>query len=70
MRHGETELQMVQRHVREGAVHVARQREIVAQFHANGNPTELAEKLLAGFQGMQFEHEAHLERLTVVLPMT
>lgn len=65
MQNGETEFEMVQRHVREGAAHVARQQEIVDQFRANGNPTELAEKVLADFREMQVEHEAHLRRLTI-----
>jgi hypothetical protein len=39
---GETELQMVQRHVREGEAHVQRQREIVTEMWERGAPTDIA----------------------------
>ena len=59
----ETELRMVERHVREGRAHVERQRAIVARLRAGGQPWEVAEQLLAEFETIQGQHEAHLERL-------
>ncbi len=64
MTDGETELEMVQRHVRRGLVHVARQREIIAKLREGNHPTSLAEDILLTFQSIQFEHEAHLKRIT------
>ena len=63
MRANETELAMVQRHVRDGRRHVARQRAIVAKFRAAKLPLELAERTLANLEAVQQEHEAHLSRL-------
>ena len=63
MTQDETKLQMVQRHVREGASHVQRQREIVAHLRATGCPTETAEMLLSNFEEVQQQHEAHLARM-------
>lgn len=59
----ETTLEMVRRHVREGATRVAQQSELVAELHNNGRPTEEAEQLLRLFQQVQGEHERHLARL-------
>ena len=41
---GETELEMVRRHVREGKGHVARQDEIVIKLQKLGTPTERLKK--------------------------
>jgi ATP-dependent protease HslVU (ClpYQ) peptidase subunit len=60
---GETELQMVQRHVREGEAHVQRQREIVTKMWERGAPTEVAVTLLEAFQETLRQHKAHLSRL-------
>jgi hypothetical protein len=60
---GETELEMVRRHVREGIEHVARQYTIVNKLWAGNYPTELAEEVLLVFQRVQIQHEAHLDRL-------
>jgi len=59
----ETELEMVQRHVREGEAHVERQREIVAELRARGDRTDLAVALLAEFEDMLRQHRAHLARV-------
>ena len=59
----EDELEMVRRHVRQGAAHVARQSQLVAELRADGRPTEIAEQLLAVFEESQQQHEAHLARL-------
>lgn len=59
----ETDLKMVRRHVRQGAARVARQSQLVAELRADGWPTEAAERLLANFEEIQRQHEAHLARL-------
>ena len=59
----ETELEMVERHVREGERHVANQREILAFLRRHNHPTELAETLLANLEAMQSLHRKHLARL-------
>ncbi len=59
----ETELEMVRRHVRQGAVSVTRQSQLVVKLRANRQPTEVAEHLLAIFEESQWRHEAHLARL-------
>ena len=59
----ETDLEMVRRHVRQGAAHVVRQFQLVAKLRADGRPTEVAEQLLATFEESQRQHEAHLARL-------
>ena len=60
---GETELEMVQRHVREGERHVSRQLEIIADMTFRGQPTGLAEDLLSNFQFSLRAHKAHLEQI-------
>jgi hypothetical protein len=60
----ESELAMVQRHVREGIVAVERQRAILAKLQEAGSTTEMALELLAQFEIIQVQHEAHLQRLT------
>jgi hypothetical protein len=59
----ETELEMTQRHVRQGADHVAGQRALIARLRADGLPTEEAEALLVTFKDPQAQHEAHLSRI-------
>lgn len=59
----ESGLQLARRHVHQGAVLVARQRELVAELRVAGRPTELAERLLDNFEALQRQHEAHLARL-------
>jgi hypothetical protein len=56
----ETELEMVRRHIREGAGHLARQRFLIARMRMSGITTEEAETLLATFEDNQGQHEAHL----------
>ena len=60
---GETELEMVQRHVRQGEEHVLRQCEIIAHLEFQKLPTDLAESLLFNFGETLRAHEDHLERL-------
>ena len=59
----ETELEMVQRHVREGTRLVARQRALVAHLLAAGRPTGEAGRLLDNFEDVQRMHEDHLARV-------
>ena len=58
----ESELEMVRRHVREGAGHVAAQRALVIRLGEHGLPTAEAEALLATFEDSQAQHEAHLAK--------
>jgi len=64
----ETELEMVQRHVRQGKALVTRQHELVAELQAGSYSTEVAESILRSFQTIQIEHEAHLKRLMRLKP--
>jgi hypothetical protein len=61
----ETELEMVRRHVRQGAAHIERQRDVLARLEGLGNVSLVAQakQLLGEFQAIQREHESHLERL-------
>jgi hypothetical protein len=59
----ETELEMVRRHVRQGADHVAHQRTLLARLTAEDLPSEEAVALLANFEDLQEQHEAHLARV-------
>ena len=63
MAKGETELQMVQRHVREGEAHVQRQSEIVTKMRERGASTDIPVTLLAAFQETLRQHKAHLGRI-------
>ena len=62
MSEGETELEMVRRHVEEGADHVVKQRALIARLKKNGLPFHEAEALLATFEDLQRQHEDHLAR--------
>lgn len=60
---GETELQMVERHVRQGERHVSRQIEIIADMARRHQPTGLAERLLFNFEASLQAHRDHLSDL-------
>lgn len=62
-RDGETELEMVRRHVREGEAHLVRQREILATLPPNSDLAVTAHQLLTLLEGTQELHQAHLDRL-------
>jgi hypothetical protein len=64
----ESELEMVQRHVREGERHLVHQREMIAWHLEHGNLPEQSERLLANFEDMQRLHLEHLARLTTRTP--
>ena len=57
----ETELEMAERHVREGEAHVARQRDLVAELRRDGHDTEQAEQLLTTFEATLAQHRKGLE---------
>ena len=59
----ETEIEMVERHIRVGETLLARQRNVIKNLSDKGLPTEMAYNLLQNFEEIQSEHRAHLERL-------
>lgn len=59
----ETYLEMVERHVREGQKHIARQAEIIEERRRLGFSTHSSEDLLKTFEATQALHCEHLERL-------
>ena len=60
---GETELEMVERHIRQGERHVSRQHEIIAEMDCRGQWTGVAEDLLLNFEFCLRGHKAHLEQI-------
>ena len=55
---------MVQRHVREGEVHILRQRGLVQRLEGIQSPlTEEAQALLATFKSSQEKHKTHLAEI-------
>lgn len=60
---GETELEMVRRHVVHGAETIARQKRLIAHLHDRQLPTDAATQLLAQFEESQRQHQEHLDRL-------
>jgi hypothetical protein len=63
---GESEIDMVIRHVREGQRHVNHQRQIITRLEAHGHPAKQARELLVTFEHTQALHRQHLERLVKV----
>lgn len=63
MEGAETELEMVERHIRTGERHVANQRKIVAFLRSHGHPTDQAEDLLFNLVELLELHRQHLSRL-------
>ncbi|RWE44223.1 hypothetical protein [Mesorhizobium sp.] len=61
-------LALLEQHVRLGEHHIARQREIIADFRMKGLPVELAETLLGLFEEMQILHLAHRDRVLNKIP--
>ena len=59
----ETELEMVQRHIRQGHEHVSRQASTIVQMALKNQSTELAEALPLSFERCQQAHQDHLDRL-------
>ena len=63
MHQGESELQMVQRHVREGEAILERQHAIISRLSELHLPIDRAQELLVTFERMQSLHLAHLSRI-------
>lgn len=59
----ETELDMVRRHVRQGAEHISKQRALIDRLTVKGLSTEEAGALLANFECTQHQHKSHLARI-------
>jgi inorganic pyrophosphatase len=62
---GETERQMVQRHIREGEAIVQRQGAIVTTLQERGEPADIAITVLGQFHDILRQHKAHLARIDV-----
>jgi hypothetical protein len=60
-------LKRVERHVREGRGHVARQQALVAELHRRGLDADLARALLVKFEQLQALHVADRDRLRAEL---
>ena len=60
---GETELEMVKRHVRQGERHVSRQLKIIADMTLRNQPTNVAKSLLLNFEISLRAHKAHFEHI-------
>lgn len=56
----ETEIEMAERHVREGEIHVARQIDLLEQLRLDGHNTGQAEELLTEFEAILTEQKKHL----------
>jgi hypothetical protein len=55
---------MARRHVREGELHLANQRNLVTWLRQRGHPTDEAERLLFNLEDLQRLHQDHVARLT------
>jgi hypothetical protein len=60
---GETEIEMAERHIREGEEHVAHQLDILARLPPSGELTEIARKSLADSEENLAAHRARLAHL-------
>ena len=65
MEAGETEFEMVQRHIRQAEKHVSQQLEIIAAMTLRNQPIGLAEKLLFNFEKSLRGHRDHLGQITL-----
>lgn len=63
MRRGESELEMVRRHVSRGRKLIERQRQLIADKEEKGQPTGLARDTLDQLGTTQRMHEQHLEQI-------
>lgn len=54
---------MVRRHISEGEMHIASQRDVIRRLGELGAETTFAKDLLEAFETAQAEHLAHLMRL-------
>lgn len=58
----ETELEMVRRHIKEGAGHLTKQRALIVRLRDAGFATAEAEALLVTLERSQRQHEDHFAR--------
>jgi hypothetical protein len=63
MRSNETELEMAERHVREGSRHLKDQQDLIDWLYSRGYPTDLAETLMTLMEEVQQLHCDHVARL-------
>ncbi|ARQ13684.1 hypothetical protein NXC12_PE00082 (plasmid) [Rhizobium etli] len=63
----EKHLQQAREHVAVGELHLARQREILAELIDRGADVTEAKRLLMNFEESQIMHVAHLDRLKAEL---
>ena len=63
MRPGETELEMVSRHVADGDRQIEKQRALIAHMESTGASTVVVRALLDSFLDVQKLHCEHLARL-------
>jgi hypothetical protein len=64
----ETELEMVMRHVEQGAKRVVRQKEIIELRRQWGTSTALSEDILATLEATQALHRDHLKLIQDIQP--
>jgi hypothetical protein len=64
MRHTQAHVDQAQRHVLEGAEHIARQEQLIEKLKADGHSTKQAEELLATMRESQRLHEEELTRIS------
>jgi hypothetical protein len=65
MRPGETEREMVDRHLADGERIIVAQRALIARFEARGIGTTEPTALLGIFLGLQVLHQEHHDRLQI-----
>jgi hypothetical protein len=59
----ESVLEMVERHVRQGGAHIARQKTLIEELRALSLPTLAAEAFLRVLEDTLVSHRTHAERL-------
>ncbi len=59
----ESKLEMLRRHVREGAAHITQQRTLISRLQRAKISTADAYALLATFEELQRQHESHLAKV-------
>ena len=61
------DLEMADRHIAEGELHIARQEELLTILRSKGLPTQEAEQLLRLFNETQSEHHTHRAAIAAAL---
>lgn len=57
------DIEMAERHVREGERHIIRQHALIAQLKQDGLPADVAVRFLDLLEDLQLVHRQHLSRL-------